>query len=161
MPNLDHKKCEKLVSTELKASDTFCESEIEDLSKAEIAFAKQREIHISQREDHWRTAEQRKYVNFIVRYKNLFTLSLKEKKTHKVYSRMSKYIRGRTDSQCRSHHQKMLIKFETIEGIIEDLKDLIYDSFFKRFLTPDEPKEDKSKKNMKKISEQAVSDKEY
>ena len=37
---------------------------------------------------------------------------------------MSKAVKTKSPTQCRSHHQKMLIKYETYENIIDGLEKL-------------------------------------
>ena len=38
---------------------------------------------------------------------------------------MSKIIKSRSSCQCRSHHQKMLVKYGSIDNILTELDDLI------------------------------------
>jgi transketolase len=74
---------------------------------------------------HWRESEQRKYVNYLVENRKHFQLSVREKKARGVHTKMSQLLKSRTASQCRSHHQKMLHKFGSIENVIEGLRDLV------------------------------------
>ena len=39
---------------------------------------------------------------------------------------MSKFIRSRNSTQCRSHHQKMLLRYGSVNEIIEGMKEYIY-----------------------------------
>ena len=68
---------------------------------------------------HWGPIENKRYIDFLVKNKDIFLLSLQKKKEIKIYVLMSKHIKVRDSLQCRSHHQKMLIKENTIDGIIE------------------------------------------
>ena len=68
---------------------------------------------------HWGPVEQRRYIDFLRRNEELFDLSLQDKKKVKIYVLMSKYIKIRDSLQCRSHHQKMVSKYDTIPRIIE------------------------------------------
>jgi hypothetical protein len=43
----------------------------------------------------------------------------------KVNVQMSKFIQTRNSTQCHTHHQKMIEKYGTIEGIIEEFSFLI------------------------------------
>jgi hypothetical protein len=67
----------------------------------------------------WSRTEERKYINFIKVNERLFSLSPKERKEIKINVMMSYAIKTRTSAQCHSHHQKMLIKYETIKNVIE------------------------------------------
>ena len=49
-------------------------------------------------------------------------MNLKEKRTEKINVKMSSEIKGKTSAQCRSHHQKMIKHYKTIEGIIAGLQ---------------------------------------
>jgi hypothetical protein len=46
---------------------------------------------------------------------------------------MSKYVKSRTPSQCRSHHQKMLVKCGSIGGILTNFRSLVYESNLKKY----------------------------
>lgn len=54
-------------------------------------------------------------------YKHVFELSLLEKKRLKVNVMLSKKIPSRTSTQCHSHHQKMVLKYGSIDNIICEL----------------------------------------
>jgi len=74
---------------------------------------------------HWGPAEQKKYVRFLVNKKELFEMGVQERKKAGIHRKMSKVIKGRNPSQCRSHHQKMLVKYGSIDAIIQNLKGLL------------------------------------
>jgi len=67
---------------------------------------------------HWTHIEQKKYVNYIAEHKKIFELPLKDKKAKGIHQKMSKYMQTRTSIQCRSHHQKMLSKFGSLDAIV-------------------------------------------
>ena len=56
----------------------------------------------------WSLTENIRYKDFLVKNLHLFELPLRKRKELKVNIRMSKFMRTRNSSQCRSHHQKML-----------------------------------------------------
>ena len=68
---------------------------------------------------HWGPVETQRYIDFLVRNREIFLLPLQKKKDIKIYVLMSKHLKVRDSLQCRSHHQKMLIKEKSIDGIIE------------------------------------------
>lgn len=47
-------------------------------------------------------------------------MTLSQKRYVGVHTKMSKRIKGKTSTQCRTHHQKMLKKHLTIENIIKE-----------------------------------------
>ena len=75
---------------------------------------------------HWSLTEQKKYVNFVAERRETFVLCSKDKRVKGIHQKMSKFIKSRNSTQCRSHHQKMLQKFETVDGILENMKKFIY-----------------------------------
>ena len=50
----------------------------------------------------------------------------KERRFHKVFKMMAKYMKTRSSVQCRSHHQKLLNKCKNYKEIIEQLSNKIY-----------------------------------
>ena len=52
-------------------------------------------------------------------------MSLENRKKSGVHTKMSTLIKGRNSAQCRSHHQKMLAKYKSLDGIIEHFQDLL------------------------------------
>ena len=69
---------------------------------------------------HWTLTEHKKYIDFLIKKRSLFNLSMKEKKKVKMHVLMYNYILTKNAKQCRSHHQKMISKYSTIEGILEE-----------------------------------------
>ncbi|CAM5999838.1 unnamed protein product [Sphagnum balticum] len=55
------------------------------------------------------------------RYLHLIEDSDVKKKPHRFYILMSESVRTRTSSQCKSHHQKMVLRFKTEDRIIDAL----------------------------------------
>jgi len=45
-------------------------------------------------------------------------MPLQKKITLGIHNLMSKYIKNRSARQCRSHHQKMMSKYKSIENIL-------------------------------------------
>jgi len=67
---------------------------------------------------HWGPVEQQKYIKFLVDQRGLFELNSDRRRVVGVHVKMSKTIRNRSAIQCRSHHQKMLMKYGNIDNII-------------------------------------------
>ena len=66
----------------------------------------------------WTPLENKRYSEFLSQNQSLFCLSLEERKKVAIHSQMSQAIKSRTSLQCRSHHQKMLKKYGSIENIV-------------------------------------------
>ena len=96
----------------------------------------------------WNPVEQKKYIQFLKKKGHLFEKSLAAKKKIKPHKSMSNFITTKDSIQCRSHHQKMMNKFKTIEAIIKSEAEL--------FQIPREKPSDKFEKpsqNMKPDSD--------
>lgn len=65
-----------------------------------------------------------RYYSFLVEFKYLFK-SKELRKTERVFSQMSKHIRSRKTSQCKSHHQKVEKYYGSIENIISHYKAIL------------------------------------
>ena len=87
---------------------------------------------------HWTLAEHKKYIDFLIKKRSLFNLSVKEKKKVKMHVLMYKYILTKNAKQCRSHHQKMLSKYSTIEGILEEYGHLANPTIFSKAVAVEE-----------------------
>lgn len=72
---------------------------------------------------HWKPHENQKYIAFLKENKNLFEKDREDKRLMKINMMMSKSVRTKNATQCRSHHQKMLVHYKTIENIILFLGD--------------------------------------
>ena len=78
---------------------------------------------------HWTFTEQQKYWTFLTNNPHLFEMSLKEKKGGKLYKKVSNFIKTRTAIQCKSHHQKMILKFGSIKEIVTSLDEELLELF--------------------------------
>jgi dynactin complex subunit len=73
---------------------------------------------ISGKQYHWTEKEHKKYIKFLADHPRIFDLSSNTKKKKKIHVKMSNFIKERTPIQCRSHHQKMINRYGTVEGIM-------------------------------------------
>lgn len=79
---------------------------------------------VRSRRGHWRRVEQAKYVQFIRKYYFIMRSSLL-RYHYKIFNTMAEEIGSRNAVQCKSHHQKMLKKFNySIEKLIFSEEDL-------------------------------------
>ena len=67
---------------------------------------------------HWKPQENSKYVQFLRENMSLFEKNREDKRLMKINILMSNYVKSKNSNQCRSHHQKMLAHYKTIENII-------------------------------------------
>lgn len=72
----------------------------------------------SSKKKHWKAHENQKYIEFLKENKDLFEKDREDKRLMKINIMMSKSVRTKNATQCRSHHQKMLVHYKTIENII-------------------------------------------
>lgn len=84
-----------------------------------------RRLHVLQQNDLstgvWGLEENQVYLAFIQENRDDFT-SEQARRRRKVFYRLSKLLKKRTPDQCRSHHQKLQLKFrDDIDRIIEHL----------------------------------------
>lgn len=70
---------------------------------------------------HWSEDENDKYVEFLLKFKSVLEGGKKNRRKWHLNRMMSKAISSRSHEQCRSHHQKMIKHYRTIEGIIGHL----------------------------------------
>jgi hypothetical protein len=80
-----------------------------------LSVSEEREIY---QEYFWSLAENLKYKDFLVSNFEFFGVDSKERRQIQIHVQMGKFIGSRNSKQCRSHHQKMLRKYGSIEGII-------------------------------------------
>lgn len=66
----------------------------------------------------WTQPENQRYIRFLAKNSALFSLSFKEKKNLQINKKMSFTVKSRTPSQCHTHHQKMMMKYGSIEAIV-------------------------------------------
>ncbi len=62
----------------------------------------------------WSPEENIKYIRFLIKNKQKFFDSDKTKR-YRIFNKMAIYLRTRNATQCRTHHQKMLLKYKTLE----------------------------------------------
>jgi hypothetical protein len=74
----------------------------------------------------WNYTENKQYLKFLMSNKHVFALPLQEKKKLKVNVMLSKRIPTRLSTQCHSHHQKMVIKFGSVDNIISELNQIYH-----------------------------------
>jgi hypothetical protein len=72
----------------------------------------------------WSKAERKRYVGFLKKNMLLFALSVEERKFKKINVLMSEAVRSRSPAKCHSYHQKMMIRFGSIDAIILSHSDL-------------------------------------
>jgi hypothetical protein len=70
---------------------------------------------------HWKLHENQKYVCFLRENMELFEKNREDKRLMKINILMSNHVRSKNSIQCRSHHQKMLAHYKTIQNIIDSL----------------------------------------
>lgn len=90
---------------------------------------------------HWSEEENEKYVGFLLKFKSVIEGGKKNRRKWHLNRMMSKAIGSRSHEQCRSHHQKMIKHYKTLEGIISHLTK-------NEILPLEEPKEQISNSNM-------------
>jgi hypothetical protein len=74
------------------------------------------------RKKHWKPVENQRYVEFLRRNTDLFEKNREDKRLMKINLLMSKFVKSKTSTQCRSHHQKMLLHYGSIQAIIDNLE---------------------------------------
>ena len=68
---------------------------------------------------HWSLNQTLKYLNFLKLNSGLWKLSLKERKAQGVMIQISHYLKkSKTPAQCRTHHQKMLARYGSMDNLI-------------------------------------------
>lgn len=66
----------------------------------------------------WNKAEKRRYVGFLKKNKRLFALAPEKRKELKINVLMSQAVRTRSPAKCHSFHQKMIIKYSSVDLIL-------------------------------------------
>jgi hypothetical protein len=56
------------------------------------------------------------------------------RKSLKVFKQMSKFIKSRNSSQCRTHHQNLINKTKTVENALSGFIDS-YPEFYEKYQT--------------------------
>jgi hypothetical protein len=70
---------------------------------------------------HWNDEENEKYIQFLVKFREVIEGEKKKRRKWHLNRIMSKFIGTRSHEQCRSHHQKMIKNYRSVEGIITHL----------------------------------------
>lgn len=86
------------------------------LAKQQKIMKKKKETKIYNRNG-WDEDENRKYREFIELNTEILE-NREERREKKVFLRLSEYVETRDANQCRSHHQKMIQKYKSIEKIL-------------------------------------------
>ena len=73
----------------------------------------------------WSAVEHQRYIKFLVKKGDLFGLNHLERKAIKINVMMSNAVHTRSSQQCHTHHQKMMGKYGSIEGIIRGERALV------------------------------------
>ena len=71
--------------------------------------------HKAKKNYYWNDTENRRYIKFIMAKKPLFLLSLEERKRLRVNKLMGKAIQTRSTTQCHTHHQKMVLRYGSLD----------------------------------------------
>ena len=74
---------------------------------------------------HWSVYEEIKYRGFLKNNMQLLN-DPQKRKAKKVYERMASVLQSRDAEQCRSHHLKLMARFQGILQIIEHLEGYYY-----------------------------------
>lgn len=67
---------------------------------------------------HWTEEQNRKYIDFLLKFREVIQGEKKQRRKWHLNRIMSKYLGTRSHEQCRSHHQKMIKNYRSIDGII-------------------------------------------
>ena len=79
--------------------------------------------YVSKKFVKWTLEENYLYAAFLEENMDEF-MTLKKRRSPKFFKKMSEHLGGgRTNGQCRSHHQKMIIRYDSIERIIKKFKE--------------------------------------
>jgi ribosome-binding factor A len=68
----------------------------------------------------WKNRENKIYYDFLKKHKDKFTDKVIRKQT-RVYQMLSNKLKKRTALQVKSHHQKMIKRFNNIDNLITEL----------------------------------------
>jgi hypothetical protein len=60
-------------------------------------------------------------VDFLRNNMEIFEKNREDKRLMKINILMSNHVKSKNSTQCRSHHQKMLVHYKTIQNIIRCL----------------------------------------
>lgn len=85
---------------------------------AQNSFERQRTERGKAVKNAWNKAEKRRYVGFLKKNKRLFALAPEQRKELKINVLMSRAVRTRSPAKCHSFHQKMIIKYSSVDLIL-------------------------------------------
>jgi hypothetical protein len=71
---------------------------------------------------HWTEEENGKYIEFLMKFREVIEGEKKQRRKWHLNRIMSKFLGSRSHEQCRSHHQKMIKNYRSIDGIINHFK---------------------------------------
>jgi hypothetical protein len=104
-----------------KSTSTTIQDEEGDIRESVSQFEKEEEDLIDSKIGRWDYDEQVLYLEFVEN--NKLHLESKEcRRSTKVFKMMSSQILTRGPDQCRSHHQKMHKKYDSVDNIIINCK---------------------------------------
>jgi hypothetical protein len=105
--------------TLLSSSDDFSTEMVRiGSSKKKSYCGLQDDSRKKSKKKHWKAHENRKYVEFLRNNMSLFERNREDKRLMRINILMSNHVRSKNSTQCRSHHQKMLAHYKTIDNII-------------------------------------------
>ena len=99
-------------SVEKKRQDEYDEYD----ENEEFIVQKKKKI-LGKQEGNWTEAENMKYAEYLKMNFGLMHDKL-GRRTKKIFERMSRLIKTRCPTQCRSHHQKCMKKYQSMERIV-------------------------------------------
>ena len=68
---------------------------------------------------HWKPQENKRYVDFLRNNMEIFEKNREDKRLMKINILMSGHVKSKNSTQCRSHHQKMLAHYKSVQNIIK------------------------------------------
>lgn len=71
---------------------------------------------------HWNHEENKKYIEFLMKFKSVIEGPKKNRRKWHLNRIMSKEVSTRSHEQCRSHHQKMMKHYRSVDGILDHLR---------------------------------------
>jgi endo-alpha-1,4-polygalactosaminidase (GH114 family) len=72
----------------------------------------------------WDLMENYAYIAYLINFRHIFDSQL-ERKRVKVFRHLSKLIQTRNPHQIKSHHQKMMLRHQNVDAIIDFVKEKV------------------------------------
>lgn len=69
----------------------------------------------------WNLQENMSYIQFLDEHKEKL-YSQFDRRSSKIFFHMARYVKTRNAEQCRTHHQKMIYGYGTVDGIIKGIQ---------------------------------------